>query len=228
MVRLAQKNDVERITDFVVGYFNFQKHFTHIVPVNYPDVGPCIYALWHKHQFCLYGVPNKNKINVMISYSKDGEIIAKSIERTFGFKTVRGSKGRKGSIEATKQMIEALKRGECGAITVDGPLGPLYEVKEGIVKIAKLAGVPIVPVIWYSSNFNLIKLPSWDKMEVPILDVRLINLYGEPIYVPADGDDEADEKIRLKLQEAMLDLFEKAPEEYKKVFWHGLWRRKTK
>ena len=65
-------------------------------------------------------------------------------------------------------------------------------------------------------------------MEVPILDVRLINLYGEPIYVPADGDDEADEKIRLKLQEALLDLFEKAPYEYKKVYWHGLWRRKTK
>jgi len=63
---------------------------------------------------------------------------------------------------------------------------------------------------------------------MPVLDVRLINLYGEPIYVPADGDDDSDEKIRLQLQEALLELQSRAPEEYKKVYWHGLWRRKTK
>ena len=164
----------------------------------------------------------------MVSRSRDGEVVANSIERAFGFKTVRGSKARQGSVEATKQMIEALKRGESGAIMVDGPKGPIYKAKDGAIKIAKLAGVPIVPMVWYSDNFNLVKFKSWDRLQVPFLDVRLINLYGEPIYVPADRDDESDEEYRLKLENSLLELKDRAPEEYKKVYWHGLWKRRRK
>ena len=228
MVRLVDKNDVGKIADLVTAFFSFQKYFTHIVPVNFPDVGPCLYAMWHNNQCCVYGLPNKSITSVMVSRSRDGEVVANSIERAFGFKTVRGSKARQGSVEATKQMIEALKHGENGAIMVDGPKGPVYKAKDGAIKIAKLAGVPIVPVVWYSSNFNLVKFKSWDRLQVPFLDVRLINLYGEPIYVPADGDDASDEEYRLKLENSLLELKERAPEEYKKVYWHGLWKRRRK
>lgn len=228
MVRLVEKDDVSKIADFVTAFFSFQKYFTHIVPVNFPEVGPCLYAMWHNNQCCVYGLPEKSKTSVMVSRSKDGEVVASAIERAFGFKTVRGSKGRSGAIEATKQMIENLKNGEYGAIMVDGPKGPVYKAKDGAIKIAKLAEVPIVPVVWYSTNFNLIKFNSWDKLQMPVLDVRLINLYGEPIYVPADGDDESDEKHRQLLENSLMELLERAPEEYEKVYWHGLWRRRTK
>ena len=228
MVRIVNKNDVGRMADFVTGFFSFQKYFTHIVPVNHPDLTSCIYAMWHNHQCCVYGLPDREHTNVMVSRSKDGEIVANAIERAFGFKTVRGSKGRQGAVEATMQMIDALKKGESGAIMVDGPRGPLHEVKDGVIKIAKLSGAPIVPLVWYSPNFNLFKLPSWDKLQMPVLDVRLINLYGEPIYVPADGDEASDEKIRLELQNKLLELLEKAPEEYEKVYWHGLWKRRER
>ena len=124
-------------------------------------------------------------------------------------------------------MIEALKNGESGAMMVDGPRGPAKVVKNGIIKIAQLSGAPIVPVCWYSTNFNLVKLPSWDKLQMPVLDVRLINLYGEPIYVPADADDEELEKYRLKLQASLEELESRIPEEYEKVYWHGLWKRKS-
>ncbi len=226
MVRLVKRENLGYLTECVTAFFKFQQHFTHIVPVNFPDVEPCVYAMWHNHQCCVYGLPNKSKTNVLVSRSKDGEVVANSIERAFGFKTLRGSTRRQGSIEATMQMIEALKNGENGAIMVDGPKGPVHIAKDGAIKIAKLAGVPIVPVVWYSNNFNLIKFKSWDKLEVPFLDVRLINLYGEPIYIPKDGDEQSDEKYRLILEKSLLDLLERAPEEYKKVYWHGLWRRK--
>lgn len=228
MVRLVEKDNLGRLADIVTAFFSFQQHFTHIIPVNFPNIEPCIYAMWHNHQCCVYGLPNKSITSVMVSRSKDGEIVANAIERAFGFKTVRGSQKRKGSVEATMQMIEALKNGENGAIMVDGPRGPVHVAKDGAIKIAKLAGVPIVPVVWYSDNFNLVKFNSWDKLQVPFLDVRLINLYGEPIYVPADGDDSSDEQCRLRLESALLELEKKAPEEYKKVYWHGLWRRKIK
>ena len=63
---------------------------------------------------------------------------------------------------------------------------------------------------------------------MPILDVRLINLYGKPIYVPENADDETLEACRLQLQESLKELDKRIPEEYDKVYWHGLWRRKQK
>ena len=228
MVRVVDKDNLGMLADAVTAFFCFQQHFTHIEPVNFPEIKPCLYAMWHNHQCCVYGLPDKSITSVMVSRSKDGEIVANAIERAFGFKTVRGSKQRKGSVEATMQMIDALKKGENGAIMVDGPRGPVHVVKDGAIKIAKLSGAPIVPVVWYSNNFNLIKFKSWDRLQVPFLDVRLINLYGEPIYVPSDGDDASDEECRLKLEKALLELEERAPEEYKKVYWHGLWKRRKK
>lgn len=226
MVRLVEKNNLGNLADLVTAFFKFQQHFTHIVPVNFPDVEPCLYAMWHNNQCCVYGLPNKSKTNVLVSRSRDGEVVANGIERAFGFKTIRGSANKHGAIEATKRMIESLKNGENGAIMVDGPKGPVYVVKDGAIKIARLAGVPIVPVVWYSNNFNLIKFNSWDRLQVPLLDVRLINLYGEPIYVSSDGDEQSDEKYRLMLEESLLELLDRAPKEYEKVYWRGLWRRK--
>ena len=101
-------------------------------------------------------------------------------------------------------------------------------VKDGVIKIAKLAGVPIVPMCWYSNNPNWLKFNSWDNFTVPILDVRLINLYGEPIYIDPNGDDAADKEARDKLQKSLEDLDARIADEYNKVYWHGLWRRKTK
>lgn len=228
MVRLLNLDNVDIIAKGVTAFFSLQQYFTHIININHPDVKNCLYALWHNHQCCVYGLPDKHNTNVMVSRSKDGEVVARAIHDAFGFKIVRGSKGRRGAVEATKQMIEELKAGDSGAIMVDGPRGPQYVVKEGVVKISKLSGVPIVPVAWYSNNFNLIKLPSWDKLEMPVGDVRLINLYGKPIYVPPDGDDDADEKIRIELENQLKELDKKIPEVYEEVYWHGLWRRKQK
>ncbi len=227
MVRLLNKNNVGKLSDLVYSIFKIQEFFTHIVEVNNPEVEPCIYAMWHAHQCCIHGLKNRAKTNVLISRSKDGEVIARVVGK-WGFKLIRGSKGKKGAVEATIQMIEALKSGENCAMMVDGPRGPAKVVKDGVIKIAKLAGVPIVPIYWYSTNFNFAQFPSWDKFRLPILDVRLINLYGDPIYVPHDGDDKSDEEARLKLQASFEELEKRAPGEYDKVYWHGLWRRKNK
>lgn len=227
MVRLLNNDSTQYLAMAVRAFFKFQEPFTHIVEVNHPELDSCLYALWHRNQCAIYGFKDKPSVNVLVSRSKDGDVVANGI-KPMGFKLVRGSKGRKGAVEASIQMIEALKRGERAAMMVDGPRGPAGVVKDGIIKIAKLSGKPIVPVCWYSSNFNWIQLPSWDGLRMPILDVRLINLYGEPIYVPEDADEDAIEFARQKLQAGLEDLDNRIPEEYKKVYWHGLWRRKQK
>ncbi len=225
MVRLLSRDSTKYLALLVRGFFKLQEGCTHIVEVKHPDLDSCLYAMWHRNQCAIYGFKNKPTVSVLVSRSKDGDVVARGIQ-PMGFKLVRGSKGKRGAIEASKQMIEALKSGERAAMMVDGPRGPAEVVKDGAIKIAKLSGKPIVPVCWYSKNFNWIKLPSWDGLRMPFFHVWLINLYGEPIYVPEDADDEMIEKIRLQLEESLKELDARIPEEYEKVYWHGIWRRR--
>ena len=224
MVRLLDKENTTTVSHFLYRLMKFQELFTRIIEVNNPDKMPCIYAMWHAHQFCVHGIRHRAKLNVLISRSRDGEIIADVVEH-WGFKTIRGSKGKKGAVEASMQMISALKSGENCAMMVDGPKGPAKIVKDGVVKIAKMAGVPIVPVYWYSKNFSFAKFPSWDEMRCPILATNLINLYGDPIYVPQDGDDNAEEKARLEIQHSLENLEKKAPDAFNEVYRFGIWKK---
>ena len=220
MVRLSDAKHVEKAARIVRGLFRIQEPFTRIIEVNNPDISPCIYAMWHAHQFCIHGVRNREKLYVLISNSHDGEIISQVVE-DMGFKTIRGSKGKKGAVEATMRIVSVLKDGNNCAMMVDGPKGPPRIVKDGVIRIAKMSGVPIVPVYWYSSNFTFAAFPSWDKMRSPILATNLINLYGEPIYVDVD-----EEEARLKLQHSLEDLEKKAPAAFNEVYQFGLWKRR--
>lgn len=227
MVRLSNKKSIDFVANLVISFFKFQGYFTHITEVNHPDLDSCIYALWHRNQCLIYGFHDRSDVSVLVSHSRDGEIVARGIKH-MGFKIVRGSKSRKGAVEATLQMIEDLKQGKRAAIMVDGPKGPEEVVKDGIIKIAKLSGKPIVPVCWHSINKNWITLPTWDKLKMPVLNVNLINLYGKPIYVPEDADDDEIERCRLDVENSLKELDKQIIDEYEKVFWKGLFKRRRK
>lgn len=221
MVKLLDGKNVDKVSTLVFRILKLQELFTRIIEVNNPNKMPCIYAMWHAHQFCIHGIPNRDKLHVLVSRSRDGEIIADVVEK-WGFKTVRGSKGKKGAVEASMQMISILKSGENCAMMVDGPRGPANVVKDGVIKIAKLAGVPIVPVYWYSNNFTWAKFPSWDELRCPIFATNLINIYGEPIYISQDGDEE---EARQKLQKSLEELEIKAPQAFDEVYKFGIWKK---
>lgn len=206
-------------------FMQTQKYFTHIVEINNKELKPCIYAMWHSDQFCVYGVEDKGHLSILISKSADGEIVSYATE-SLGFKTVRGSSNKKGAIESTMHMIDLLKKGETVAITVDGPSGPLHKVKNGVIKIAQMSGAPIVPVCWYSADRTFLTLPSWDKMTTPLGDCQILNLYGEPIYVPAELTSEQFEEYREKVRTSLLDLQARIPEEFKKAKKEKLWNKK--
>lgn len=225
-MKISGENKVNLLSALVRFMFIFQAHLTKIKEINNKELKPCIYAMWHAHQCCIFGLKDKADLNVLISRSLDGEIIARNAVK-LGFQVVRGSKGKKGSVEATMQLIEKLKNNENVAIMVDGPSGPVKEVKEGVIKIAKMSGAPIVPVVWYSDYKNFLKLPSWDNFTYPLGYVKLVNLYGEPIYVNPDNTDEQDEEIRLQLQSSLNELDEKIPEVYKEVYKFRLWKKKN-
>lgn len=225
MVRLINNKNVIVLKKAISGYMQLQKHFTHIVEVNNKNLTPCIYVMWHADQFCVYGIEDKGHLSILISTSFDGDMVAYACEG-LGFKTVRGSTGKRGAIESTLKMVELLDAGECVAIMVDGPNGPLHSVKNGAVRLAKMSGAPIVPVGWYCPQWNFINLPSWDKMTAPIGDAKILNLYGEPIYVPKDLPQDKEVEVRNQIKFALEDIQKRLPAEYdeakKKKLWNNL------
>lgn len=222
MVRLFEDDAAKKVAKVIYAIFHMQEFFTHIIRVDCPDIEPCIYAMWHRNQMCTYGHHDISRLNVLVSRSKDGEMIADVIEH-MGYKTIRGSKGKKGAVEASLQMLTALKSGEDCAMMVDGPKGPPEVVKDGVIKLAKMAGVPIVPVCWYSTNITWLKFPSWDGLRMPFFNTNLVNLYGKPIYVSEEDDIE---QKRQELQASLEDLDKRIPEAYKEVYQWGLWKKK--
>ncbi len=227
MVRLINNKNVIILKKAISGYMQLQKYYTHIVEINNKHLEPCIYAMWHADQFCIYGVPNKNKVSILISNSFDGDLVAYAVEG-LGFKTVRGSAGKRGAIESSLKMVELLEAGESVALMVDGPQGPLHSVKNGAVRLAKMSGAPIVPMGWYCPQWNFINLPSWDKMTAPIGDTKIVNLYGEPIYVPKDLPQDKEVEIRRQLKDALDDIHKRLPEVYKEAKKNKLWNNLKK
>lgn len=212
------------ITNFAYGLMHLQESFTHIKSYNEPKMKSCIYAMWHKNQFLVHGIEDKAHLSIQISTSLDGEIIARIVER-MGFKVVRGSAERRGAVQSTMQMITRLNEGESVAMMVDGPRGPLHKVKSGVVKLAQKTGAPIIPVHWYSPQKTFITLPSWDKMRTPFGDCKILNLYGDPIYVKPDATDEEILKVKEEIKNQLFALEAKAPELYKEAKKNKLWKK---
>ena len=225
MVRLINDSNIDFLANTAYRLMRLQEIFTHIHEYNNPNLKPCIYAMWHANQFLVHGLEDKANTSILVSNSIDGEVIARAVEK-WGFKVVRGSAGKKGAVESTMQMLTRLKNGECVGIMVDGPHGPLHKVKNGAVKLAQMSGAPIVPAHWYSPQKTFINLPSWDKMTTPLGDCKILNLYGEPIYVNENATDEELSEAKENIRTQLLNLEAKAPEIYNEAKKQKLWDKK--
>ena len=200
--------------------FHIKKYFYDCKVINYPkNLNGCLFALWHSRQCGVYGIPEREKLHCLISRSRDGEIIAAAAE-SLGIKTVRGSQ-KKGGTQASLEILDVLKEGNNVAITIDGPKGPKEVVKKGIVEIAKLSGVPIVPFAWYSPSKGFIKLKTWDDFCVPLFCKKLCLLCGEPIYVDKDADDNAIEKIRKQVEDDLIMLQNEVSKNFFEYYKNG-------
>lgn len=165
-----------------------------------------IYAFWHGRQFLLFATHRNSGIVIPASESRDGEIQAGVLAR-FGFGVVRGSSKRKGA-QALLGLVDALRSGKNIALAVDGPRGPVYEVKQGITYLAGKLGVPIVPLSM-SARRAWILTRVWDRYMLPVPFTRCVVLYGEPLYVRSTDPDELERK-RVELAAAINATMDRA------------------
>jgi lysophospholipid acyltransferase (LPLAT)-like uncharacterized protein len=95
-------------------------------------------------------------------------------------------------------MIEAYRQGYDLIVVPDGPRGPRYQAKPGVLQLARATGAPIFPVT-YGAAWK-ITVRSWDRLLIPCPLSRVTYVVGQPILVPADASAEQMEEKRRELE----------------------------
>ncbi len=170
-----------------------------------------IYALWHGRLMYLpFHYRWQEKLYSLVSPSTDGEIIARTL-RLFGVRTVRGSSYKSGST-AFRNLIRVVKDKGRVFITVDGSRGPVFRVQKGILHLAKISGLPVLPVTYGAEKAYVFK--SWDRFIIPHPFTRLVVIYGEPVYVTRDASEEEIEAKRVELEKRLSEMTKSADQFY--------------
>jgi hypothetical protein len=136
---------------------------------------------------------------LMISQSKDGDIIAGIAEKS-GWHTVRGSSSRDGG-RALKEMVGQLQLTGLAAHVVDGPRGPAGIIKAGAVSLARASGAVVVPL--YTASDRAWYFKSWDRFMLPKPFAKVNLRFGDMLDLSTGEGDEAFEDHRVRLQQIM-------------------------
>ena len=210
--RFKNKYAFEIISSIVNALFKLEKIFYSCKCINYPKE-KCVFALWHAHQCGVFSCNMYKKTCIMVSNSKDGEIISRAANAV-GVETVRGSQNR-GGTKASLQLIKRIKEDDVnGALTIDGPRGPKRIVKKGIIEIARMTQTPIVPAVYWSPQKLFLKFKSWDEFRFPLIGTKLVMVFGNPINVPIEPTEEEIEKIRKEVEDKLNELYKDLKENY--------------
>lgn len=171
---------------------------------------PAIYCVWHNRLvLCLIAYQGyahqRNRtagLAAMVSASKDGGFLTGILE-CFQVRPVRGSSSRRGP-QAMLELTTWAERGYDLAITPDGPRGPCYVVQEGVMSLAQLTGLPIIP---FSYNVDWkIRVKSWDHFQIPLPFSRCEMNLNPPIRVPREATDAEREVLRQRLEESLRSM----------------------
>lgn len=167
----------------------------------------CAPAYWHQHHVLCSNLVRQwirrgFKACFLISGSVDGDV-PERIARTYGAEVIRGSAKQSGAL-ALRDQHEMMKNGYSIVTTPDGPGGPQHELKTGVMVMARVGGVPIVPVAcaaeraWY--------LNRWDKFMIPKPFSRVVLGIGKPYEIPPGTPIKELEPHRLNVQRAVMSL----------------------
>ena len=170
---------------------------------------PAILALYHGRMLMGARLLRPFASLVMVSHSRDGERIARTIER-IDWKSIRGSSSR-GGARALLELARRLSPEVSCCHLVDGPLGPAGEVKPGLLALAKHSGALIVPV--YLAGKPCWEASSWDRFQVPLPFARIHARFGKPFEVPATADPAELETLRVELEALMAEGYARLDDE---------------
>lgn len=164
--------------------------------------GKICWASWHGRQVLTINVHAGQRVVILASLSKDGDIQAAMLER-LGYRVERGSSSR-GAARGLLSMARAMREGWEPAIAVDGPRGPREEVKQGIVALARYEDASIIPTM--ASCESAWVMSSWDRALIPKPFTRAVIEYGPSVNVPGATTDAELDAIRAKLEATLQEM----------------------
>lgn len=175
---------------------------------NMEEDKPYVLALWHnKVVATVLALGFIKKRAGLASPSADGELISVPLEK-LGYKMIRGSSG-KDSVKGLVQLIKAVKEGYTIGTPLDGPKGPKFEAKQGMMYVAQKSGRPMVFMgAAYSKKWVLSK--TWDKCQIPKPFSKVVCVISEPFYleksIPVEDYKEIVEKKLNDINEVAENL----------------------
>ncbi|MDX1499375.1 MAG: lysophospholipid acyltransferase family protein [Woeseiaceae bacterium] len=167
----------------------------------------CAPAYWHQHHILCSTLIRRwigrgFRPCFLISGSVDGEV-PERIARAWGAEVIRGSANESGAL-ALRDMQQMMRRGYSIVTTADGPRGPKYVIKPGVVVMARIGGVPVLPMAcaaeraWY--------LDRWDDFMIPKPFTRVVLGVGAPVHVDPGTPLDGLEPARLNVQESVMSV----------------------
>ena len=167
----------------------------------------CAPCYWHQHQVVASTLIRSwlrrgFKACFLVSGSVDGDV-PERVARAWGAEVIRGSANQSGAL-ALRDMQRMMKKGYSIVTTADGPRGPKYEFKLGAVLMARIAGVPIVPIACAADRAWYLK--RWDNFMIPKPFARVVLAVGQPYPVPANTPLDQLEPHRVNVQQAVMSL----------------------
>ena len=111
-------------------------------------------------------------------------------------KIILGSTGHSGR-DAAELLVDYLQHGYSTVINPDGPNGPAFVLKKGILHLSLKSNVPIVPLQFSSSRCR--ELKTWDRKKIvrPFSTIEM--KIGEPIYVTSDNFEQIHALLAVKM-----------------------------
>lgn len=204
---------MSKLRTYVLGFIAFLFYrlmvFTWRIELHEPErlkehvknKSPFILAHFHGDEAPLLFLASKYKLSTMISTSKDGEIM-NVVYTLLGGKASRGSSTR-GGVSALKGLIELNKKGRSSNISVDGPKGPIYEVKPGVFELSRLLKAEIFTgSACCESAWRFPK--SWNKAYFPKPFARIVIVWTGPFGPITKNDDPRSPELAKTLQNQLF------------------------
>jgi lysophospholipid acyltransferase (LPLAT)-like uncharacterized protein len=166
----------------------------------------CILMLWHNRlalvPIILSRYTSRLRFAALVSGSRDGDILTTIVKSYKRGSTIRVR--HQARYQALREIIRHVEeQKQIVIITPDGPRGPKYEIKPGIVLAALETKACIVSLNWEAKRYW--ELKTWDRLRLPKPFTTIQVTFTAPILL--------DKPSKLSLEESIAILKENLPQE---------------
>lgn len=140
--------------------------------------GAAIFVNFHRHQPVLIPHHGESRRWMLVSPAPVLAPVARFCLLS-GLRLVRGTSRDRGK-QALDELVQVIGSGGSVTMAVDGPAGPVFEVKRGCVELAQRTGAPIIPVSYSSRRGRTLEW-RWDHTLLPVPFDEIHLRYGTPV-----------------------------------------------